>query len=73
MMKMNFDTPMKQAAFLAQLGHESKGLSDFIEDEGEKNPNLHGGYYGRGAIQLTRRDWNYEPATMYFGIPLLDN
>jgi predicted chitinase len=73
MYEYEIDTPMKQAMFLAQLGHESKGLTDFTEDAGDKNPNLYGGFFGRGAIQITGRSWNYEPATLHFGIPLLDN
>jgi predicted chitinase len=72
MYEYKIDTPMKQAMFLAQVGVESAGLTDFTERAAKKNPNLHGGWYGRGAVQLTKEE-NYQNAESYFGIGLLDN
>lgn len=77
------DSPKRQAAFLAQVGHESgslvytKEIASGEAYEGRADlGNIHPGdgvkYVGRGLIQLTGRA-NYTALTSAFGIDLLSN
>lgn len=77
------NTPWRQAAFVAQLAHESAELR-YMEEiangsayEGRKDlGNTHPGdgrlYKGRGPIQLTGRA-NYEKATLALGVDLVNH
>lgn len=81
--KYEINTPLRLAAFLAQIGHESgrfryseeiaKGDAyEFRKDLG----NIHKGdgkkYKGRGLIQITGR-YNYEAISASLGINFIDN
>lgn len=71
MYEYKIDTPLKQAAFLAQISVESVGLTGNLKEiKGEKRS--YAPYFGRGAIQLSLSD-SYEKATAYFGKAFLDN
>lgn len=78
------DTPARQAAFLAQVGHESGGLAYVREiwgptpaqvryegrlDLGNTQPGDGFKFMGRGLIQVTGRD-NYDKAGRALGLPL---
>ncbi|MGC4118387.1 MAG: glycoside hydrolase family 19 protein [Myxococcales bacterium] len=74
------DTPSRQAAFLAQLAHESVGLTAFEElatgdeyegrtDLGNTEPGDGVRFKGRGPIQLTGRN-NYRAAGLALGLDL---
>ena len=76
-------TPLRQAAFLAQLAHESVGLTAFEEyasgaayegrsDLGNTQPGDGVRFKGRGPIQLTGRN-NYRAAGQALGIDLENN
>lgn len=80
MAEFGIDTPRRQAAFLAQLGHESGSLKYFEElasgaayegrtDLGNVRPGDGVRYKGRGPIQLTGRA-NYRAAGRALGLPL---
>ncbi len=77
------NTPARQAAFLAQLAHESVGLTAFEEyasgaayegrsDLGNTQPGDGVRFKGRGPIQLTGRS-NYRAAGAALGIDLEGN
>ncbi|KAL0479097.1 hypothetical protein AKO1_010346, partial [Acrasis kona] len=83
MKEANINTPQRQAAFIAQLGHESGGLKWFKEfasgakyegrkDLGNKYPGDGVRFKGRGPIQLTGRT-NYEKAGKALGLDLVNN
>lgn len=61
MKKFGITTPLRQAAFLAQVAHESVQLRFFAEIGGANT--RYAPYYGRGAIQLTWES-NYRAASM---------
>lgn len=77
------NTPLRLAAFLAQIGHES-GRMRYVEEmgkgyayEGRKDlGNIHKGdgekFKGRGLIQLTGR-YNYEAISKDLGIDFVNN
>lgn len=80
MIEGGINTPKRQAAFLAQLAHESVGLTAFEEfasgaayegrtDLGNIYPGDGVRYKGRGPIQLTGRA-NYRAAGRALGLPL---
>lgn len=85
MAEFGIDTPARQAAFLAQIGHESGGLLFLVEvwgptpaqrryegrqDLGNNQTGDGFRYRGRGLIQLTGRD-NYRRASAALGVDLL--
>ena len=83
MKEANITTPQRQAAFLAQLSHESGGLKYMEEiasgaayegrrDLGNTQPGDGTRYKGRGPIQLTGRA-NYRAAGQALGIDLEGN
>lgn len=71
MREFGITTPLQQAMFLAQIGHESAGLNN-LGEIGAGKGHIYGDWFGRGPIQLTG-ERNYKAATEYFGLPLLDN
>jgi predicted chitinase len=83
MAEAGINTPKRQAAFLAQLGHESGGLRYMEEiasgaayegrrDLGNTQPGDGTRFKGRGPIQLTGRS-NYRAAGQALGIDLENN
>jgi len=85
MHEFDIDTPARQAAFLAQIGHESGGLHWLVEiwgptasqaryetryDLGNVAPGDGFRYRGRGLIQLTGRG-NYQSAGEALGADLI--
>lgn len=83
MKEANITTPQRQAAFLAQLSHESGGLRHMEElasgaayegrrDLGNTQPGDGMRFKGRGPIQLTGRA-NYRAAGRALGIDLENN
>ncbi len=83
MIKGGINTPARQAAFLAQLAHESVGLTAFEEfasgaayegrtDLGNTQPGDGVRFKGRGPIQLTGRA-NYRAAGQALGLDLENN
>lgn len=85
MSEFGIDTPERQAAFLAQIGHESGGLKYTTEiwgptaaqsryegrkDLGNVRPGDGFRYRGRGLIQTTGRD-NFNATGRALGIDLL--
>ena len=83
MKEANINTPRRQAAFLAQLAHESVELRYFEEiasgaayegrsDLGNTQPGDGVRFKGRGPIQLTGRS-NYRAAGQALGIDLENN
>lgn len=86
MSAFDINTPKRQAAFLAQVGHESGGLHWLRElwgptpaqiryegraDLGNTQPGDGFKYRGRGLIQITGRA-NYSEAGKALGLPLID-
>lgn len=82
MAQYEIDTPRRQAAFLAQVGHESGSLKYTLElasgeaYEGRKDlGNIKQGdgprYRGRGLIQVTGRA-NYEACGAALGLDLIE-
>lgn len=84
MAEFHIDTPERQAAFLAQIGHESGGLHWLVElwgptpaqeryehraDLGNTRPGDGYKFRGRGLIQITGRA-NYRAAGQALGIDL---
>lgn len=79
----DINTPMRQAHFLAQIGHES-GRLQFVrelatgdayegrKDLGNTQPGDGRRFKGRGLIQITGR-FNYQHYGDLLGIDLLDN
>ncbi|HEX8438344.1 LysM peptidoglycan-binding domain-containing protein [Archangium sp.] len=83
MAEAGINTPKRQAAFLAQLGHESGGLRYMEEiasgsayegrrDLGNTQPGDGVRFKGRGPIQLTGRS-NYAAAGRALGLDLVNN
>jgi putative chitinase len=83
--EFGIDTPQRQAAFLAQIGHESGGLHFTVElwgptpaqtsyegrvDLGNTQPGDGYTYRGRGLIQVTGRS-NYERMGRALGMDLV--
>lgn len=86
MQRYRIDSPVRQAAFLAQIGHESGQLKWVKElwgptpaqlkyegrkDLGNTEPGDGKRFMGRGLIQITGRD-NYRKVGSALSIPLLD-
>ena len=83
MAEFNINTPGRQAAFVAQIGHES-GQLRYVEEiasgaayEGRKDlgntqPGDGKRFKGRGLIQITGRE-NYAAATMALDIDVLNH
>ncbi|MDF3936645.1 glycoside hydrolase family 19 protein [Pseudomonas citronellolis] len=87
MLRYQINTPARQAAFLAQIGHESGQLRYVREiwgptpaqsryegrkDLGNTQPGDGKRFMGRGLIQITGRE-NYRKTGAALGVPLLDN
>ncbi len=68
MVRGGLTTRMRQAAFLAQLAHESVELKYWHEIG--RGGGRHGIYYGRGPIQITWQS-NYAAAGRALGLPLV--
>lgn len=86
MQRYRIDSPVRQAAFLAQIGHESGQLKWVKEiwgptpaqsryegrkDLGNTEPGDGKRFMGRGLIQITGRE-NYRKAGAALGLSLLD-
>lgn len=86
MQRYQITSPVRQAAFLAQIGHESGQLRYVREiwgptaaqqgyegrkDLGNTQPGDGKRFMGRGLIQITGRE-NYRKAGASLGLPLLD-
>ena len=86
MQRYQINSPVRQAAFLAQIGHESGQLRYTREiwgptraqngyegrkDLGNVEPGDGKRFMGRGLIQITGRE-NYRTAGAAIGLPLLD-
>ncbi|QJP08416.1 glycoside hydrolase family 19 protein [Pseudomonas multiresinivorans] len=86
MARYQINTPARQAAFLAQIGHESMQFKRTREiwgptpaqsryegrkDLGNTQPGDGKRYMGRGLIQITGRE-NYRRTGAALGVPLLD-
>lgn len=86
MQRYRIDSPVRQAAFLAQIGHESGQLKWVKEiwgptqaqsryegrkDLGNTEPGDGKRFLGRGLLQVTGRE-NYRKAGAALGVPLLD-
>jgi putative chitinase len=85
MQEVNIDTPARQAAFLAQVAHETGGFQWFRElgnqayftkydgraDLGNTQPGDGARYRGRGFIQITGRT-NYTHAGQALGLDLVN-
>lgn len=87
MSEFDIDTPIRQAAFLAQVGHESGGFHWTVElwgptlaqtryegrvDLGNINPGDGFKFRGRGLIQTTGRS-NYSATGDALGVDLISN
>lgn len=87
MEEFGINTPVRQAAFLAQVGHESGGLHWMVElwgptdaqrryegrkDLGNTQPGDGFKYRGRGLIQLTGRA-NYQKASVALNVDLINH
>lgn len=87
MAEFDINTPLRQAAFLAQIGHESGGLHwlvelwgptiaqshyDYRDDLGNKLPGDGYKFRGRGLLQVTGRA-NYEATGKALGTDLIAN
>lgn len=87
MQEYDISTKVRQAAFLAQIGHESGGLHWLVEiwgptdaqrryevrqDIGNNQPGDGYRFRGRGLIQITGRH-NYEKAGEALGVDLISN
>jgi putative chitinase len=87
MSEFGIDTPLRKAAFLAQIGHESGGLKwtreiwgptaaqaryEVRQDLGNHEPGDGVRFLGRGLIQLTGRH-NFSEASKALGVDLLAN
>jgi putative chitinase len=85
--EFEINTPLRQAAFLAQVGHESGGLHWLVElwgptpaqsryegraDLGNTEPGDGYNYRGRGLIQTTGRD-NYAKTGEALDQPLIEH
>lgn len=86
MQRYRIDSPVRQAAFLAQIGHESGQLKWVKElwgptpaqskyegrkDLGNTEPGDGRRFLGRGLLQVTGRE-NYRKAGAALGVPLLE-
>ncbi|MFD3811180.1 glycoside hydrolase family 19 protein [Rhodococcus sp. NPDC058639] len=83
MLQNGIDTPVRQAAFIAQLAVESDSFRTFEEyasgrayegraDLGNTQPGDGERYKGRGAIQITGRH-NYEKLSQHTGVDFVAN